>query len=221
MMLSDFEIARYRERGVIVIEPFRPEALSTNSYDLTVGPHVARYKRVPHGMASSVEGRDTPLVDFGVVSGADLFDVEDYRDSGQFMIRAGESLLCHTNEFVGGTIVEHVGAVNTQLKATSTAGRYGLTACRCAGHGDVGYVNRWTLEVQNNSPFDVTIPVGSIICQIVFFEVAVPQKDYVHRSGNYQPPWDHERLQQEWAPTQMLPKKLKKTDFWKVLYDRK
>ncbi len=218
-MLSDFEIRNMREMGAVVIEPFREEALNPNSYDLTLGPYVARYK----WRRDSLRPADT--------TGADGFVIEDYRAKGEFKIRAGESMLCHTNEFIGGTSIEsgdyspahgkrmpEAVAINTQMRATSTAGRWGLTACRCAGHGDVGYTNRWTLEVQNNSPHDIMLPVGAIICQLVFFRVSTPDRTYQRASGNYQQVRDINVVMKEWTPEQMLPRPLKRTEFWKGLY---
>lgn len=227
-MLSDHEIEKLRAQGAIIIEPFRPEALNPNSYDLTLGPYVARYRRIPP--VEMVKGwrDDACEVDLREVTGADLFRIVDHRDDGAFKINAGESVLCHTNEFVGGTgvwnpvlqSVENI-AVNTQLRATSTAGRLGLTACRCAGHGDAGYFDRWTLEVQNNSPYDLVLPVGGVICQLVFFAVATPRRLYQEASGSYQQHRDLDKLMQEWTPRKMLPKKLKSVApaFWKGMYE--
>ena len=219
-MLSDHEILKLRDMGGIVIHPFRREALNPNSYDLTLGPFIARYRRVLDGkLIVNDELRPAEI------SGAAAFQIEDCRERGAFIIHAGESLLCHTNEFIGGTGIENPisgglsgQAVNTQMRATSTAGRWGLTACRCAGHGDAGYFDRWTLEVQNNSPRDVVLPVGAVICQLVFFAVSTPLKLYQEASGNYQQHRDLDRLVAEWKPEKMLPKQLKKTDFWKGMY---
>lgn len=209
-MLSDHEIERFRTMGAIVVEPWRPEALNPNSYDLTVGPFVARYRRTLDGKL--LTGYLRP----GEVAGPEAFEIEDCSGSGVITLDPGESILAHTNEFVGGTTlvsgIDHTPteiAINTQLRATSTAGRWGLTACRCAGHGDAGYFDRWTLEVQNNGPRALLLPVGAVICQIVFFRVATPRKLYQEASGNYQSHRNLEKLMSEWTPTKMLPKKLK------------
>lgn len=57
------------------------------------------------------------------------------------------------------------------MKARSSLGRNFIEICKCAGWGDVGYVNRWTMEITNNSRY-YTIPlvVGRRVAQIVFFE---------------------------------------------------
>jgi len=42
---------------------------------------------------------------------------------------------------------------------------------QCAGWGDVGYINRWTMEITNNSRFyAIPLVVGRRIAQIVFFD---------------------------------------------------
>ena len=215
-MLSDHEIRRFMAMGAIVIDPFRDEALNPNSYDLTVGPHVARLPRdePPHMKLRPAQR-----------AGSDVFELYDYSKEGEFTLEPHESVLCHTNEFAGGTgLVNPVSgemesvAINTQMRATSTAGRWNITACRCAGHGDVGYFDRWTMEVQNASHRSIVIPVGAVISQLVFFKVATPTRVYQDASGNYQKHRELEKLREEWTPQRMLPKKLKQTDFWKRLY---
>jgi hypothetical protein len=58
------------------------------------------------------------------------------------------------------------------MKARSTWGRNFITVCKCAGWGDVGYVNRWTMEIANSSRNKhIPLVVGRRIAQIVFFEV--------------------------------------------------
>lgn len=221
-MLSDFQIKAQKAKGRIVIEPFRAEALNPNSYDLTLGPYLARYvRRPPRPLLLPDPGHGPYVIDMEHATGKDLFRIEDHTADGVFRIDAGESILCHTNEFIGGRVLpDDDVAINTQMRATSTAGRHGLTACRCAGHGDAGYFDRWTLEVQNNGPFSMDLHVGMVICQLVFFQIETPERTYQQASGNYQTHDDLERLILEWKPENMLPKKLKKVDpsFWRSLY---
>jgi dCTP deaminase len=44
MILSDKRILEEIEKGTIIIEPFKPECLGTNSYDVHLGKHLATYK---------------------------------------------------------------------------------------------------------------------------------------------------------------------------------
>ena len=43
MILSDKRILEEIERGTIIIEPFKPECLGTNSYDVHLGKYLATY----------------------------------------------------------------------------------------------------------------------------------------------------------------------------------
>jgi dCTP deaminase len=200
-------------------ESVQRTTVNPNSYDLTIGPYIARYRE---GFGDQKLLVFDPTIRLEEHTGQDIFEIEDHRPDGDFTLAAGESVLCHTNEFIGGTGLsmaeDATRVINTQMRATSTAGRYGLTACRCAGHGDPGYFDRWTLEVQNNAPFPVTIPIGSIICQLVFFAASRPLRLYQDSTGNYQSERDLNKLMASWVPERMLPKKLKTTSFWKELY---
>src|SRR6185312_9838549 len=65
------------------------------------------------------------------------FEVSDRQP---LILYPGESILCHTAEFIGGR-----RKFASQMRARSSYGRSFITVCRCAGMGDVGYFNRWTM----------------------------------------------------------------------------
>jgi dCTP deaminase len=79
--------------------------------------------------------------------------------------------------------------------------------CKCAGWGDVGYINRWTMEITNNSRhYAIPLVVGRRIAQIVFFETGhILNNDY-SSSGKYQSHQDLTKMKKEWNPSSMLPK---------------
>ena len=56
------------------------------------------------------------------------------------------------------------------MKARNSIGRSLLNVCSCAGQGDVGYYNRWTMELynQDNKVRSIVLVVGRRIAQIVF-----------------------------------------------------
>ena len=93
------------------------------------------------------------------------------------------------------------------MKARSSMGRNFIEVCKCAGWGDVGYVNRWTMEITNNSKnYLIPLVVGRRIAQIVFFETGpILEKDYA-TTGKYQTSNDMRQLKKSWRPTSMLPK---------------
>lgn len=119
-------------------------------------------------------------------------------DSKVIILSAGETILAHTNEFIGGT-----NHITTMLKARSSIARNNITICRDAGWGDIGYINRWTLEMTNYNDFPVVLPVGSRIGQIVFFYTTPSDKTY---QGKYQFVSDLKELESKWTPDMLLPK---------------
>eukprot|EP00026_Physarum_polycephalum_P013937 Phypoly_transcript_14398.p2 GENE.Phypoly_transcript_14398~~Phypoly_transcript_14398.p2 ORF type:complete len:104 (+),score=8.59 Phypoly_transcript_14398:561-872(+) len=96
------------------------------------------------------------------------------------------------------------------MKARSSMGRNFIEVCKCAGWGDVGYVNRWTMEITNNSRhYSIPLVVGRRIAQLVFFDSeGILDKSY-EKSGKYQTTDDLETLQKNWTPYDMLPKMYK------------
>jgi dCTP deaminase len=226
-LLSDVAIKRHMEYGSIVIEPFRPERLNTDSYDLELGPYFYRYhpelRRKPQDLKRG-EG----------------FDLVDGRPEGGIWLHPGERVLGHTVEIAGGRIGEKPNphymdsieplnkmmgtptpktapvAVTTHLQATSTAGRHGFTVCECAGWGDVGFVNIWTLEIQNKLSCQQFLPIGALIAQVAFSQVETPSAEYGDITGQYQPKdaVTAEEIREAWSPKNMLPGPLKVRNGW-------
>jgi dCTP deaminase len=97
-------------------------------------------------------------------------------------LKPGETILGHTNEFIGGR-----RSVTTMMKARSSLGRNFIEVCKCAGWGDVGYVNRWTMEITNNSRYySIPLVVGRRVAQIVFFDTEGIESLSYEKSGKYQ-----------------------------------
>jgi dCTP deaminase len=208
MLLSNREILRHLyETKAIVIHPFDPRALGNVSFDLTLGDTIARYW--PHGGVTDLD-EDDP---------AKMFRLEHAGHERGFLLRAGERVLAHSREIAGGRQVEYgpfygkvVVAVTTQIHATSTAARIGLSVCQCAGWGDVGYCSPWTLEIQNHSPRALRLPVGAVIAQVSFDEVApILDGTSYEVNGRYAGyiTDDPAAALAAWEPKMMLPKRLK------------
>jgi dCTP deaminase len=126
------------------------------------------------------------------------------------LLAPGETILAHTSEYIGGK--HHI---TTMMKARSSLGRNFIEVCKCAGWGDVGYVNRWTMEITNNSRnHHIPLVVGRRIAQIIFFEtgeIISKENDY-SKSGKYQTSDDIKILKKDWKPESMLPKVYKDRD---------
>jgi dCTP deaminase len=194
MLLSDRRIIEEMEAGRIVIEPFDPRQLGTNSYDVRLGPY---YYLPNHNMVE---------VNFTREDDARAFWLGPYyAKEGAIRIRPGDTILAHTEEVVGGR-----DGYTTSMRARSSIGRSCLSVCKCAGVGDVGYISRWTMEITNHSHAIVTLPVGLRVAQILFYEVGATSHEYQGKYG----------ARHEWSPLDMLPKLYRDYDLAQVGADR-
>lgn len=127
-------------------------------------------------------------------------EVKSLEDKKFMIIFPGETILGHSNEFIGGK-----NHITTMIKARSSMGRCNITICRDAGWGDIGYINRWTLEITNNSYVPIILPYGMMMAQIVFFYTGETEKPYKGKYQNYD---SIEDIVKNWHPSWMLPKNI-------------
>lgn len=215
MALSDTKILEHKKAGTIVIEPFVRENLATSSYDVTLGEWFYREQAPAHNHSlyniwseadmRHVWGADKPerAVTAKEAFKKYKFDWDGISESDKvIMLRPGETILAHTNEFIGGR-----ESVTTMMKARSSMGRNFIEVCKCAGWGDVGYINRWTMEITNNSTnYIIPLVVGRRIAQIIFFETGpILAADYA-KTGKYQSVGNIVALKKAWKPEMMLPR---------------
>lgn len=205
MILVDREIKEAIACGAVVIDPFNEKQLNNCSYDLTLDKFFAPFRKPRMGFPSIAE-----------TNAAQMFkEVE----TGRFQLAPQERVLGCTREFAGSTgkgfreSARNPGkqtAIQTYLQATSTVARFGLSACVCAGWGDVGYFNKWTLEIFNFSPYTMYLEAGLVIAQIIFEEVEMPDKIYGKDIGSYQKSLDLEEIKKNWSiKNNMIPKRAK------------
>lgn len=214
MLLSKPEIEKYIASRDIIIDPFVPENLGSAQYDVTLGEFLYREEKLYSATKvynpfdeeqvrrKWVADRAITHEDYVERYGIPLTNV--HADDKLILVAPGETILAHTNEFIGGAC----SFITTMMKARSSMGRNFFEVCKCAGMGDVGYFNRWTMEITNNSRFH-TIPlvVGRRVAQLLFFEVApVERADGYDVAGKYQTSPDLEALKRDWKPDSMLPK---------------
>ena len=218
MALSNKKILEYLETGDIVIEPFNESQLQTSSYDVRLGEYY--YRKNPlsfaHKMYSPYSKKDIDEM-WGSPQEAITAD-ESFHNIGQsipdglnkndlvIILGPGEHILGHTDEYIGGRNV-----ITTHMQARSSVGRQDIVVCRDAGWGDVGYFNRWTMEIGNDNPHRPTVlVVGTRVAQIVFeYTGQIVGKDYLGK-GHYQNFDDVDFLKATWFPEMMLPKPLDK-----------
>jgi len=214
MALSDKKIMEQMEKGNIVIEPFVPEHLSTSSYDMTLGEWYYREQQpLDFSHVYDIFNKEHTNKVWGnkpsrAQKATDIlknFEFKGLRpDDKVILIKPGETILAHTNEFIGGRNI-----ITTMMKARSSLGRNFIEVCKCAGWGDVGYVNRWTMEITNNSKhYAIPLVAGMRVAQLIFFETGeILGKDYTQgHAAKYQTATNLKKLKKEWKPEMMLPK---------------
>ena len=145
MILSDLEIRAAMERGEIVVEPFDPEALGSNSYDVRLGRTLAVYED-------------------------EILDARKHNTVRTFEIPDDGYVLLPQRTYLGVTLEytethRHVPF----LEGKSSVGRLGIDIHATAGKGDVGFCNHWTLEISVAQP--IRIYHRMPIAQLIYFEV--------------------------------------------------
>ena len=216
MLLSRPAILKHIKKGNIVIEPFDKRKLKSASYDVSVGDWFWR-ERHPRGMATVHNPYDetsTKSVWEGpfkaekasVAAKKLKLNFKNIKPEDKLILLGpGETILGHTQEFIGG-----LNVCVAKLYARSSLGRNFIEVCKDAGWGDIGYFNRWTMEITNNSQyFTIPLVAGRRIGQMVFYEtlgLGNNGTDYVNEGGKYQSSQKLSELKKSWRPEMMLPR---------------
>ncbi|HYK93351.1 MAG TPA: dCTP deaminase [Thermoplasmata archaeon] len=146
MILSDRKIRDEIRRGRIVIRPYRPDCLGSNSYDVHLGKYLAVYRD------GALDSRKPNVID-------------EFRIPPEgYVLVPGQLYLGVTQEYT-----ETHGFVPF-LEGKSSVGRLGIDIHSTAGKGDVGFCNFWTLEMSVKLP--VRVYAGMPIGQLIYFEIS-------------------------------------------------
>jgi dCTP deaminase len=144
-ILCDTEILEEIKSGSIVIKPFNPNALGTNSYDIHLGSTLATYDN----MVLDAK-KDNPVTYFEIP------------DEG-FILQPGRLYLGVTQEYT--ETHKHIPFIDGK----SSSGRLGIIVHYTAGRGDVGFSNHWTLEISVTQP--IKVYKGMPLAQIFYMTV--------------------------------------------------
>jgi len=218
MTLSDKNILKHLELGNVIIDPFRKDNLATSSYDVSLGEFYFREQKAEDEMRiyNIYSKKHTERVwgtePYRAKRAKDVlreYELEGINDDDRvILIGPGETILAHTEEFIGGQ-----NTITTMMKARSSMGRSFIEVCKCAGWGDVGYTNRWTMEITNNSRhYMIPLVVGRRIAQMIFFEVGPILKNDYRKGGKYHSNANLSETKKEWNAQMMLPRLYKDRD---------
>lgn len=157
MILSGEEI-RENLGTNILIDPFDPERLNPNSYNLTLHNEILTYEEVVLDMRKSNRIRRMEIPESGMV-------LEPNR---LYLARTVERTETHN--------------LVPMMDGRSSVGRLGLFVHVTAGFGDVGFCGYWTLEMFAVQPVRIYPRVE--ICQIFYHQIVGDIVEY--HSDKYQ-----------------------------------
>jgi dCTP deaminase len=145
MILSDSRILQEIEKKTILIEPYDPECLGSNSYDVHLGSNLATY--------------DAAVLDAKAHNTITHFEIPE------------EGIELQPDVFYLGVTLEYTEthAHVPFLEGKSSTGRLGIDIHATAGKGDVGFCGNWTLEISVKKP--VRVYAGMPIGQLIYFPV--------------------------------------------------
>jgi dCTP deaminase len=142
----------------ILIDPFDPQRLNPNSYNLTLHHELLTYEEVVLDMKKPNRTRRINIPE--------------------------EGLVLSPNQLYLARTVERTETHNLvpMIEGRSSIGRLGLFVHVTAGFGDVGFRGYWTLEMFAVQPVKIYPRVE--ICQIIYHQVAGEIREYA--SNKYQ-----------------------------------
>ena len=213
MIMSDRAILGGLRDGSVVVHPFNEADLGSASFDVRLGRYYYRaresgssqYNPKFYNIYSERSMRsvwDGPTAAQSAAGWKAAFPDVDWDNIGDddevIVLHPHDNLLCHTYEFIGAR-----REATTWMQARSSIGRSLVNVCQCAGYGDVGYFNRWTMEIHNRSGWHIPLVVHRRVAQIVFASTGPTDKLYLSK---YQGSQDLDELVRDWKPEMMLPR---------------
>ncbi|TAF73604.1 MAG: dCTP deaminase [Bacteroidetes bacterium] len=158
MILTDQQILEEIKKGTIVLDPYEPACLGTNSYDVHLGKYLAVYT--------------DRILDAKKHNKIEVFEIPEEG----FVLEPNTLYLGVTKEYT------ETHAHVPFLEGKSSVGRLGIDIHATAGKGDVGFCNQWTLEISVKMPVRVyyNMPVG----QLIYFKVDGGIENFYNKKPN-------------------------------------
>jgi dCTP deaminase len=157
MILSGREIVRNMGKKII-IEPFSPQRVNPNSYNLSLHNELLTYQ--------------SPLLDMALPNPTRAITIPPEG----LVLEPGRLYLGRTAEYT------RTEGFVPMLEGRSSVGRLGLFIHVTAGFGDVGFAGYWTLEIFCVQP--IRVYAGVEICQIYYHTLLGDYDPYT--GGKYQ-----------------------------------
>lgn len=164
MILSDRAIKTAIDSGDIIIDPFDPKALGTNSYDV----HLAKTLLVYENTGNLLNG---VYLD---AARENLVDAYTIPTEGM-VLYPGRLYLAATIEYT------ETHAHVPYLDGKSSTGRLGIRIHTTAGRGDVGFFGHWTMEIDVVQP--VRVYAGMPIGQLTYHDTHEVDVSYDKKPG--------------------------------------
>lgn len=178
MILSDSRILKEKEKGTIVIDPWRDECLGSNSYDCHLSEHLAIYmpakdskinfEWIQHLVTNRLAQSDIQ----GALQEASniCLDAKLHNEVFHFDIPDSGLILYPGILYLGSTVeYTETHAHVPFIEGKSSMGRLGVDIHATAGKGDVGFCGHWTLEISVKQP--VKLYAGMPSAQLIYFPV--------------------------------------------------
>lgn len=156
MILSGSLIKHKLGLGEVVIQPFVPEHIGPNSYDLTLASKLLVYSSEKLDAAKPNPTREIMIGDDG------------------FEFQPNILYLAHTNESAGSDYFVPM------IEGRSSLARLGVMIHQTGGFGDVGFKRQWTLEITVTHP--IRLYSNMRIAQIYFMSI---NGDFKLYNGKY------------------------------------
>lgn len=219
-MLSESEILKQKEEGLVVIEPFDRKALKCTSYDLKLGEYYFTERKPADYDKNKLKANYMSLLNIYDESSNQRWDgphqAKMKKDIPELYGFPGihpedRVILLRPNEFILAHSIEFAGAkkpYTTEIRTRSSWARNGIFTVKCAGVGDPDFINRWTMEIKNESQYH-TIPlvIGRRIAQLRFYKCDGEDMQSYSEDGKYQNnTTDVDELKKSWNPYMLLPK---------------
>lgn len=168
--LSDQDIRRYLQRGLLKIRPLKPGQIGPASVDLTLGNEWWLFKSGYLGKTGSAKTVDLAKVDFKIA-------MQRHRARSIVLPPGGMCL---------GKTLEKItmpSMLMGKLEGRSRYARMGLSVHITSAVVQPGSDNHQVLEIVNFAPFPILLHAGMRVSQVIFHELKSPTSRPYARFG--------------------------------------